>query len=214
MDVILLERVEKLGQMGDVVHVRPGYARNFLLPQKKALRATKANLAYFENQRAQLEATNLNRRSEAESIAERMEGATVVLIRQAGDSGQLYGSVTARDVAVALHEAGYTVERQQVNIDRPIKSLGLFDVRIRLHPEVSLSVTVNVARSAEEAELQVQRGGAVIGLEDEPDEEPPIGEPESEATAEPAEAAEAAPGDADGATSESADESAEQTSNP
>ena len=212
MDVILLERVEKLGQMGDVVHVRPGYARNFLLPQKKALRATKANLAYFENQRAQLEATNLNRRSEAESVAGKMEGATVVLIRQAGDSGQLYGSVTARDVAVALGEAGFTVERQQVNIDRPIKSLGLFDVRIRLHPEVALSVTVNVARSAEEAELQLQRGGAVIGLEDEPDdepmtEEPPIGEPpadesESGAQAEQAEA------------DETADDSAEQTPNP
>ena len=207
MDVILLERVEKLGQMGDVVHVRPGYARNFLLPQKKALRATKANLAYFENQRAQLEATNLNRRSEAESVAERMEGATVVLIRQAGDSGQLYGSVTARDVAVALGEAGYTVERQQVNIDRPIKSLGLFDVRIRLHPEVALSVTVNVARSAEEAELQVQRGGAVIGLEDEPDDEPLSAEPPAEETEseEPA-----APADA----AEPAEESAEQTPNP
>ena len=207
MDVILLERVEKLGQMGDVVHVRPGYARNFLLPQKKALRATKANLAYFENQRAQLEATNLNRRSEAESVAERMEGATVVLIRQAGDSGQLYGSVTARDVAIALGEAGYTVERQQVNIDRPIKSLGLFDVRIRLHPEVALSVTVNVARSAEEAELQVQRGGAVIGLEDEPDDEPLSAEPPAEETEseEPAASADAA---------EPAEESAEQTPNP
>lgn len=207
MDVILLERVEKLGQMGDVVHVRPGYARNFLLPQKKALRATKANLAYFENQRAQLEATNLNRRSEAESVAERMEGATVVLIRQAGDSGQLYGSVTARDVAVALGEAGYTVERQQVNIDRPIKSLGLFDVRIRLHPEVALSVTVNVARSAEEAELQVQRGGAVIGLEDEPDDEPLSAEPPAEETEseEPAASADAA---------EPAEEPAEQTPNP
>ena len=207
MDVILLERVEKLGQMGDVVHVRPGYARNFLLPQKKALRATKANLAYFENQRAQLEATNLNRRSEAESVAERMEGATVVLIRQAGDSGQLYGSVTARDVAVALGEAGYTVERQQVNIDRPIKSLGLFDVRIRLHPEVALSVTVNVARSAEEAELQVQRGGAVIGLEDEPDDEPLVDEPPVEETESEAPAA-----SADAA--EPAEDSAEQTPNP
>lgn len=161
MQVILLERVEKLGQMGDIVKVRPGFARNWLLPQKKALRATKENLAYFEKQRVQLEAVNLERKQEAEAVAAKVQGAAVVLIRQAGDSGQLYGSVTARDIADALTEAGYTVARSQVAIDRPIKSLGLFEVRIVLHPEVSVGVTVNVARSRDEAELQAQRGGMI-----------------------------------------------------
>lgn len=161
MQVILLERVEKLGQMGDIVKVKPGFARNWLLPQKKALRATKENMAYFETQRVQLEANNLQRRQEAEAIAAKVQGASVVLIRQAGDSGQLYGSVTARDIADALTAAGYTVERRQVAIDRPIKSLGLFEVRIVLHPEVSVAVTVNVARSKDEAEMQAQRGGMV-----------------------------------------------------
>lgn len=162
MEIILLERVEKLGQIGDVVRVKPGFARNYLLPQKKALRATKANLAVFEKQRAQIEANNLQAKGEAEQVAGRMDDVNIVVIRQAGDSGQLYGSVSARDIAEGLTEAGYTVSRGQVAIEQPIKTLGLEKVRIRLHPEVSVTVTVNVARSAEEAEMQRQRGGMVV----------------------------------------------------
>jgi large subunit ribosomal protein L9 len=154
VDVILLERVEKLGQMGQVVKVRPGFARNFLLPQKKALRATKDNLAYFEKQRHQLEAQNLSRRSEAEQVAKKLDGVAVVVIRQAGESGQLYGSVTARDIADAVTAAGFTVARAQVVLVKAIKTLGLHKQRVVLHPEVSVSVTVNVAQSAEEAEMQ------------------------------------------------------------
>jgi large subunit ribosomal protein L9 len=156
VDVILLERVEKLGQMGQVVKVRPGYARNYLLPQKKALRATKDNLTSFEKQRGQLEAQNLSRRSEAEQIAKKIEGVTVVVIRQAGESGQLYGSVTARDIADAVTQAGFTVARSQVVLDKAIKTLGLYKQRVVLHPEVAVSVTVNVAQSAEEAEMQAK----------------------------------------------------------
>ncbi|MFE0755877.1 50S ribosomal protein L9 [Inquilinus sp. NPDC058860] len=162
MEIILLERVEKLGQIGDVVKVKPGFARNYLLPQKKALRATKANLAVFEKQRAQIEANNLEAKGEAQTVAGRMDDVQIVVIRQAGDTGQLYGSVSARDIAEALTEAGYTVSRGQVAIEQPIKTLGLEKVRIRLHPEVSVIVTVNVARSAEEAEMQRQRGGMVV----------------------------------------------------
>ncbi|UEM22583.1 50S ribosomal protein L9 [Skermanella mucosa] len=161
MDIILLERVEKLGQMGQVVKVRPGYARNFLLPQKKALRATKANLAFFETQKAQLQAQNLERRKEAEEVAGKMKGLAVVITRQAAESGMLYGSVNGRDIAEAVTANGFTVERNQVAISDPIKSLGLFDVRVILHPEVSVNVKVNVARSLEEAEMQAQRGGMV-----------------------------------------------------
>lgn len=169
MEIILLERVEKLGQIGDVVKVKPGFARNYLLPQKKALRATKANLAVFEKQRSQIEANNLEAKGEAETVAGRMNDVNIVVIRQAGDSGQLYGSVSARDIAEGLTTAGYTVSRGQVAIEQPIKTLGLEKVRIRLHPEVSVIVTVNVARSAEEAEMQRQRGGMVVAsvLEDE-----------------------------------------------
>jgi len=156
IELILLERVEKLGQMGQVVKVKPGYARNFLLPQKKALRATKENLAYFETQRAQLEASNLQRKAEATEISAKMEGLSVVLVRQAGESGQLYGSVSARDIAEAVTEAGFTIERRQVVLDRPIKTLGLHPVRIVLHPEVAVTVTANVAQSAEEAEMQAK----------------------------------------------------------
>ena len=162
MEIILLERVEKLGQIGDVVKVKPGFARNYLLPQKKALRATKANLAVFEKQRAQIEANNLAAKGEAENVAGRMDDVHIVIIRQAGDSGQLYGSVSARDIAEALTAGGYTVNRGQVAIEQPIKTLGLEKVRIRLHPEVSVVVTVNVARSAEEAEMQRQRGGMIV----------------------------------------------------
>jgi large subunit ribosomal protein L9 len=156
VDVILLERVEKLGQMGQVVKVRPGYARNYLLPQKKALRATKENLAYFEKQRAQLEAQNLTRRTDAEHVAKKLEGVAVVIVRQAGESGQLYGSVTARDVAEAVTQAGFSVGRSQVVLEKAIKTLGLYKQRVVLHPEVSVTITVNVAQSVEEAEMQAK----------------------------------------------------------
>jgi large subunit ribosomal protein L9 len=156
IELILLERVEKLGQMGQMVKVKPGFARNYLLPQKKALRATKENLAYFETQRAQLEANNLQRKFEATEIGGKIEGLSVVIVRQAGESGQLYGSVSARDIAEAVTEAGFTVEKRQVVLDRPIKTLGLHLVRVALHPEVSVTVTANVAQSAEEAEMQAK----------------------------------------------------------
>ena len=154
VDLILLERVEKLGQMGQVVKVKPGYARNFLLPQKKAMRATKENLAYFATQRAQLEATNLQRKSEAGEVAEKLEGLSVVVIRQAGESGQLYGSVAVRDIAEAVTAAGFTVDKRQIVLERPIKTLGLHPVRVMLHPEVGVNVTANVAQSEENARLQ------------------------------------------------------------
>jgi large subunit ribosomal protein L9 len=156
VEVILLERVEKLGQMGQVVKVRPGFARNYLLPQKKALRATKENLTYFDKQRAQLEAQNLERRSEAQEVAKTIDGVSVVVIRQAGESGQLYGSVTARDIADAVTQAGFTITRGQVVLDKAIKTLGLYKQRVVLHPEVSVHVTVNVAQSPEEAEMQAK----------------------------------------------------------
>lgn len=152
MEVILLERIEKLGQMGDVVKVKPGFARNFLLPKKKALRANKDNLAFFEKQRVQLEALNLKRREEAQAVADKMDGLKVLMVRQAGEGGQLYGSVSGRDVAEAVKASGFTVLRNQVNLDNPIKTLGSYPVRVSLHPEVSVVVTVTVARSQEEAE--------------------------------------------------------------
>jgi len=161
MEIILLERIEDLGQMGDIVTVKPGYARNFLLPQKKARRATKENLAQFEQQRTQLEADNLQRRAEAESVGEKLDGLTVVLIRQAGESGQLYGSVNARDIADSVGEAGFTIARGQVELGAVIKTLGLHTVRIRLHPEVVVTVKANVARSAAEAEAQAETGRVV-----------------------------------------------------
>lgn len=156
VDVILLERVEKLGQMGQVVKVRPGFARNYLLPQKKALRATKANMVYFEQQKVQLEAANLQRRSEAAQVAKTLDGLAVVVIRQAGESGQLYGSVSARDIADAVTAGGFSITRGQVTLDKAIKTLGLYKLRVVLHPEVSVQVTVNVAQSAEEAEMQAK----------------------------------------------------------
>ena len=156
LDVILLERVENLGQMGQVVRVRPGFARNFLLPQKKAMRATKENLAYFEKQRAQLEAQNLTRKKEAEEVAEKLNGLKIVLIRQAGESGQLYGSVSARDLSDAVTAAGFTIGRGQVVLEKPIKTLGLFPLKVVLHPEVAVQVTANIAQSAEEAEMQAE----------------------------------------------------------
>jgi large subunit ribosomal protein L9 len=168
VELILLQRVEKLGQMGDLVKVKPGYARNFLLPQHRAIRANKANLERCEQQRAQLEAQNIKRREEAERVAERVAGLTVVIIRQAGESGGLYGSVSSRDIADATTAAGLTVNRTQVVLEHPIKTLGLTKVRVSLHPEVAIDVTVNVARSQEEAERQT-RGEAVGQAAEEPE---------------------------------------------
>ena len=171
MDVILLERVHNLGQIGDVVKVKPGYARNFLLPSRKALRATEANKAKFESQRAQIEAMNLEKRSEAEQVRGKVDGLKVVVIRQAGETGQLFGSVNARDLAEAVTAAGFTVDRRQVILDRPIKTLGLHPIRVALHPEVIVGVTANVAKSTEEAEAQEKAGGYVGRVEEaeEPD---------------------------------------------
>lgn len=154
MEVILLERVAKLGQMGDVVSVKNGYARNFLLPQGKALRASGANIAAFEVQKAQLEANNLETRKEAEAMAEKLDGQAFIVIRSASDAGALYGSVTTRDAADAAIESGFTVDRKQVVLLRPIKELGLHSVGVTLHPEVQAEIVLNVARSEEEAELQ------------------------------------------------------------
>jgi large subunit ribosomal protein L9 len=156
VDVVLLERVENLGQMGQVVKVRPGYARNYLLPQKKALRATKDNLAYFEKQRAQLEVQNLKRKGEAEEVAKKIEGLTVVLVRQAGESGQLYGSVSSQNIAEAVTAAGFTVGKSQIVLDKTLKTLGMHKLRVVLHPEVSVTVTANVAQSEDEAEMQAK----------------------------------------------------------
>lgn len=182
IELILLERVAHLGQMGDVVRVKPGYARNFLLPKGKALRANETNRKRFETDRAQLEALNLRKREEAERLAERMDGLAVVIIRQAGDSGSLYGSVTSRDIAEAITVSGLTVERTQVVLPHPIKLLGLVAVQVVLHPEVTISVTVNVARSEEEAERQAK--GEVIGLEHDDVEEPEVHAEEGEVVAE------------------------------
>ncbi|NKB48544.1 MAG: 50S ribosomal protein L9 [Alphaproteobacteria bacterium] len=162
MEVILLERIEKLGQMGDIVTVKNGYARNFLLPQKKAMRATGSNRAVFEQQRTHLEADNLQRRQEAESVSTKVDGIDVTIIRQAGDSGQLYGSVSARDIAGAVTDSGVTVARNQIVLNRPIKALGVYETRVDLHPEVSVNITVNIARTDEEAALQLERGGALL----------------------------------------------------
>lgn len=161
MKVILLERVESLGTIGDVVSVKDGFARNFLLPRSKALRATSANLKVFEAQRAQIEARNAQARVDAEKVGEKLDGTQYVLIRQAGDSGQLYGSVSARDVADSVKAEGGKVERHQVVLDMPIKTLGVHSVKVRLHPEVTITVQVNIARSPDEAERQA-RGENVI----------------------------------------------------
>lgn len=188
MEVILLERIETLGQMGDVVNVKPGYARNYLLPQKKALRATEENRRHFEGQRVQLEAANLERRDAAQEVGARLDGLAVVLIRQAGDAGQLYGSVNARDIAKEVTQAGFTVERRQVQLPQTIKALGLYSVRIALHPELVVGVSVNVARSKDEAGIQAKTGKAVVNLEleQEQEQEPkPKPKPKAEAEAEP-----------------------------
>jgi large subunit ribosomal protein L9 len=156
MQVILLERIGRLGQMGDVVNVKDGYARNFLLPQHKALRATKENMAEFQSRRVQLEAQNLEQKKEAEAVAAKLGGKQFVAIRQAGDTGQLYGSVSTRDIADVVKEGGFTIDRRQVILDRPIKTLGVHHLRVALHPEVHVKVSVNVARSTDEAERQAR----------------------------------------------------------
>ena len=195
MQVILLERVEKLGQMGDEVKVKDGFARNFLLPQKKALRANKTNREYFLGQRAQLEARNLEQKKEAEKVGEKLDGKSFTLIRQAGDRGQLYGSVTPRDVADAMEKEGFKVDRHQINISVAIKQIGLVTIPVVLHPEVKVNITINVARSEDEAERQA-RGENVLGERTEQEEARAAAEdifeegaaPEADGEEEPAEA--------------------------
>lgn len=170
MDVILLERVAKLGQMGEVVSVKQGYARNFLLPQGKALRATDANKAQFEAQKAQLEAKNLETKKEADAVAEKLNGQQFIVIRSASDAGSLYGSVTTRDAADAATEAGFTVDKKQIALANPIKELGLHMLQVSLHPEVECEIVLNVARSSEEAELQAS-GKSIQDLAAEADAE-------------------------------------------
>lgn len=165
MEIILLERVERLGMIGDVVNVKPGFARNFLLPKGKALRATKENRVYFEAQKAQIETNNLKLKSEAEKVAGKLEGTVLVMIRQAGESGQLYGSVNAKDIVEALAEKKVTTDRHHVKIDTPIKMIGLHKIRLALHPEVTVNITVNVAKSEEEAEAQLK--GEVVATKKE-----------------------------------------------
>ena len=162
MEIILLERIVNLGQMGDLVTVKPGYARNYLLPQGKALRATKENRERFDNERSQLEADNLNRKGEAEKVAEKMKDLSVSLIRAASEMGQLYGSATARDISDAVSEKGFTINRNQIDLNTAIKTRGLFPVRVALHPEVFVEVTVNIARSADEAAEQIKLGRAIV----------------------------------------------------
>ena len=167
MQVILLERIEKLGQMGEVVAVKPGFARNFLLPKGKALRATEKNIKHFERQKVQLEAYNLELKSDAESVGNKMEGISVILVRQAGEAGQLYGSVNARDISQALSNEGFTITRGQVRLEQPIKTLGLHDVSVTLHPDVTVNISANVARSNDEAKTQAKTGRAVLSQAEE-----------------------------------------------
>jgi len=163
MEVILLERIERLGAMGDVVTVKPGFARNFLFPQKKALRANKDNKTVFESKRSELEANNIKRRGEAEVVAKTMEGLKLIIVRQAGEGGQLYGSVSARDIGDALKEQGYAVDRSaQVLLNAPVKTLGSFKTAIRLHPEVKVDIDFTVARSLEEAKQSVAQAAALL----------------------------------------------------
>jgi large subunit ribosomal protein L9 len=199
MDVILLERINKLGQMGETVKVRDGYARNFLLPQGKALRATKANRERFEGMKAELEARNLERRGEAEKVSDKLDGKSFVVLRQAAETGQLYGSVSARDIVALLGEGGFRVERSQIVLNSPIKAIGLYAVPVALHADVQSTIKVTVARSADEAE-RVARGEDVLARRDEDEEA-------AEAAAAAAEAfferdAEAAPPPAEGEEAE------------
>ena len=208
MEIILLERVEKLGQMGDVVKVKPGYARNFLLPQGKALRANKANLERFETEKAQREADNLSRRSDAETEAGKMDGLAVSMVRAASEMGQLFGSVTSRDIANAITEAGFTLGRSQVIMETAIKTLGLHDIRVRLHPEVTVTVVVNVARSLDEAETQLKTGVAVTGMIDDDDDDYRAGEAAAAEKAAPAEAVASEEASSDDAASDDAGDDA------
>src|SRR5215510_11982886 len=197
MQVILLERIGRLGQMGDVVNVKDGFARNYLLPQGKALRATEANRKRFERERAQLEARDLELKGEAQAVATKLDGQSFIVIRQAGDTGQLYGSVSTRDIAEAVTAGGFTVERRQVMLDRPIKTLGLHQLRVQLHAEVEPHITVNVARSADEASKQA-RGEDVSRAATEAEED-------AEAAKRAAAAFEAAPVEVTGETVEGGD---------
>lgn len=175
MEVVLLERVENLGGMGEVVRVKPGYARNFLLPQNKALRATKANIERFERERDALEKLNDERKAEAQTDADKIDGKDFILIRQAGDTGQLYGSVSSRDIADAVTGEGHKVARSQVKLDIPIKTIGVYEIEIRLHPEVSATIRINVARTADEAERQAE-GEDIIAAERDEDRAAAIAE--------------------------------------
>lgn len=199
MDIILLERVEKLGKIGDVVSVKPGYARNFLLPKGKALRANKANMAKFEAERAEIEARNADAKSAAESKANGMGDLTVNLVRAASEMGQLFGSVSARDIAAAVSEAGHGVDKAQVVMDKAIKTLGLFPIKLNLHAEVQVSVTINIARSLEEAQTQLELGRAVTGGDNDDDDEDDVAEvmaaEEEEAASEEAASDEAGDGE-------------------
>lgn len=170
MDVILLERVAKLGQIGDTVKVKDGFARNFLLPNGKALRATEANKKKFEGMKAQIEAQNLERKNEAEAVAKKLDGKSVVLVRQAGETGQLYGSVSTRDIADALTKDGFTVERRQIVLNAPIKLIGLHALPVSLHPEVEVKITVNVARTPDEAERQARGEDLTVARTDDEEE--------------------------------------------
>lgn len=166
MQVILLQRIGRLGQMGDIVNVKDGYARNYLLPQKKALRATEDNKKVFEGRRAQLEADNLAHKSEAEAVATKLNGQSFVLIRAAGDTGQLYGSVSTRDIAAVITEGGFTVNRNQIILDKPIKTLGMTPATVQLHPEVICSISLNIARSQDEADKQARGENVAIVKEE------------------------------------------------
>lgn len=212
VQVILLERIEKLGQMGDVVAVKPGFARNFLLPQGKAVRASDANLKEFEAKRAQLEAESLERKKEADRVAQNLEGLAVVIIRAASETGQLYGSVNARDIAAAITEAGVTINRTQVLMEKPVKTLGVFDFRVKLHPEVIVTVQINVAQSQEEAEAQaerVARGENAVVTEAEQAAREIAEEAEAQAAAIAEAAADMASGDTADALKEAAEEAKE-----
>jgi len=206
MEIILLERIAKLGQMGDTVRVKDGYARNYLLPAGKALRATDANKKRFETDRTQLEARNLEARKEAEAVAEKLSGKSFVIIRSAGETGQLYGSVSTRDIADTLTEGGFSALRRQVRLDRPIKTIGLFEIPITLHPEVEVPVTLNVARSGDEAERQA-RGEDMSQRDVFAEEAEEEAAPDLEAVFENPEEAEAAL--ADDVSEEAADEASE-----
>ena len=182
MQVILLQRIGRLGQMGDVVKVRDGYARNYLLPQGKALRANEANRKHFDSQRAQLEARNLEQKTEAEAVASKLNGQTFILVRQAAETGQLYGSVTPRDLAEAMTEAGFSVAKRQVALTQPIKTIGLHSIAIALHPDVSAAITANVARSADEAERQARGEDLAVAVEEVESTQPAADETDGEAT--------------------------------